>query len=310
MSEQQHDKDEASQPRPGDEIAPSRYRKLPVEIEAIRWCGTNLKAVIDFTGRHPSADEWTWAQFEEVVRTKGLKIFTLEGHHMASVGDYIIKGVHGEFYPCKPDIFWKTYERATAPLPETGSIEDVREKLRKSIEREQELERLLAEARGERNYFMGLVPPAPLSATQPAEGQTPNGLANLMSGMVTMSSLEHDLNEARRELAEIRDALAGADYASLPSDFPTARMAHTIRADHDKFRQQVKDTCARAEKAEAELAAARSTIQEPSAWIVRAKGEGTPQYLSWKKQAVGCARDDQCEFVPLYTLSATQPAKG
>ena len=119
--EQQHDKDEASQPRPGDEIAPSRYRKLPVEIEAIRWCGTNLKAVIDFTGRHPSADEWTWAQFEEVVRTKGLKIFTLEGHHMASVGDYIIKGVHGEFYPCKPDIFWKTYERATAPLPESGT---------------------------------------------------------------------------------------------------------------------------------------------------------------------------------------------
>lgn len=124
MSEQQHDKDEASQPRPGDEIAPSRYRKLPVEIEAIRWCGTNLKAVIDFTGRHPSADEWTWAQFEEVVRTKGLKIFTLEGHHMASVGDYIIKGVHGEFYPCKPDIFWKTYERATAPLPETGTHTD------------------------------------------------------------------------------------------------------------------------------------------------------------------------------------------
>lgn len=58
-----------------------------------------------------------------------------------------------------------------------------------------------------------------------------------------------------------------------------------------------------------EYRAPASTIQEPSAWIVRAKGEGTPQYLSWKKQAVGCARDDQCEFVPLYTLSAKQERK-
>ena len=39
-------------------------------------------------------------------------IDTLEGTHHASVGDYIIKGVHGEFYPCKPDIFAKTYEIA------------------------------------------------------------------------------------------------------------------------------------------------------------------------------------------------------
>lgn len=40
-----------------------------------------------------------------------LKIETLEGIMKASVGDYIIKGVNGEFYPCKPDIFEKTYER-------------------------------------------------------------------------------------------------------------------------------------------------------------------------------------------------------
>jgi len=111
------------QARPGDEIAPTRYCKLPVEIEAIRWSGTNLRAVIDFIGRHPSADSWTWEHFEEVVRTRGLKIFTLEGHHMASVGDYIIKGVHGEAYPCKPDIFWKTYRRAGETVSETKAIE-------------------------------------------------------------------------------------------------------------------------------------------------------------------------------------------
>jgi hypothetical protein len=39
-----------------------------------------------------------------------LYITTLEGEHLASTGDFIIKGVHGEFYPCKPEIFEKTYE--------------------------------------------------------------------------------------------------------------------------------------------------------------------------------------------------------
>ena len=116
--------DKDSTARPGDEIKPSSYRKLPVEIKAIRWSGHNLRQVIAFTGLHPSADKWEWDEYEEVVRTKGLKIFTLEGHHMATVGDYIIKGVHGEFYPCKPDIFWKTYERATAPLPECVTCND------------------------------------------------------------------------------------------------------------------------------------------------------------------------------------------
>ena len=42
--------------------------------------------------------------------TGGLIIKTLEGEHLASIGDYIIKGVQGEFYPCKPDIFEETYE--------------------------------------------------------------------------------------------------------------------------------------------------------------------------------------------------------
>lgn len=86
------------------------YRKKPVEIQAIKWNGNNLKEIIAFTGRHQSSADWGWTHFEQVVKNNGLKIFTLEGSHMASIGDMIIKGVAGEFYPCKPDIFAKTYE--------------------------------------------------------------------------------------------------------------------------------------------------------------------------------------------------------
>lgn len=89
-----------------------KFRKKPVVIEAIKWTGDNLKEIIAFTGRHPSSKDWTWDHFEQVVRTAGLKIFTLEGDHMAAVGDWIIKGVKGELYPCKPDIFAATYEPA------------------------------------------------------------------------------------------------------------------------------------------------------------------------------------------------------
>lgn len=86
------------------------YKKKPVVIKAIQWTGKNLREVIDFTGLHDSAKKWSWAEYEEVVKREGLKIFTLEGPLMASIGDYIIRGVAGEFYPCKPDIFEKTYE--------------------------------------------------------------------------------------------------------------------------------------------------------------------------------------------------------
>jgi hypothetical protein len=89
-----------------------RFRKKPVVIEAVKWTGENLREVIDFTGLHHSANKWTWEEYAEVVRKDGLKIFTMEGSLMASIGDWIIKGVKGEFYPCKPDIFEATYESA------------------------------------------------------------------------------------------------------------------------------------------------------------------------------------------------------
>ena len=93
-------------------IKPSvrRYKKKPVVVFAIRWTGNNLKDVIAFTGLHESAKKWTWEEYEEVVRKEGLKIFTLEGPLMASIGDMIVRGIAGEFYPCKPDIFKNTYE--------------------------------------------------------------------------------------------------------------------------------------------------------------------------------------------------------
>jgi hypothetical protein len=91
-----------------------KYRKKPVVIEAIEWTGNNLKEVIEFTGWHESAKRrWTWNEYEDFVKAHGLKIFTLKGSHMATIGDMIIKGVQGEFYSCKPDIFEETYETLT-----------------------------------------------------------------------------------------------------------------------------------------------------------------------------------------------------
>ena len=79
-----------------------KYRKKPVEIEAIKFNGFNFGEINDWMfncqGVYPS------------YYKESITISTLEGDMKASVGDYIIRGVNGEFYPCKPDIFEKTYE--------------------------------------------------------------------------------------------------------------------------------------------------------------------------------------------------------
>lgn len=79
-----------------------KYRKKPVVIEAIQYKGDeqSWNALIRF-GCKPY-------QFEE--HGSNIMIPTLEGEHICSVGDYVIKGVKGEFYPCRPDIFEMTYE--------------------------------------------------------------------------------------------------------------------------------------------------------------------------------------------------------
>lgn len=79
-----------------------RYRKRPIVIGAIKWegDGISLIAVIDMA---PDASI-------QLMTDRSLAINTLEGTMYASVGDWIIRGVKGELYPCKPDIFDATYE--------------------------------------------------------------------------------------------------------------------------------------------------------------------------------------------------------
>ena len=89
----------------------AKYRKKPVVIEALEWKGGNLREIIEFTGIHDSVKDMPWDGYSNLVALSGLKIFTLEGKMNADVGDFIIKGIKGEFYPCKPDIFEATYER-------------------------------------------------------------------------------------------------------------------------------------------------------------------------------------------------------
>jgi len=90
-----------------------RYRKKPVIIDAVQWTGENRRDMfVHLTGKTDSYIEASGKNFY-VDHNKvegGLIIKTLEGEHLATIGDYIIKGVHGEFYPCKPDIFEETYE--------------------------------------------------------------------------------------------------------------------------------------------------------------------------------------------------------
>ena len=82
-----------------------KARKKPVVIEFVRYDGKNEHKVKDFVGSCLNIQQEHYAS--EVIE---LNIETLEGWMRVSVGDYVIKGVNGEFYPCKPDIFEKTYD--------------------------------------------------------------------------------------------------------------------------------------------------------------------------------------------------------
>lgn len=98
-----------------------KYRKKPVEIEAIQF-----KLIREIPFKYGVAKEYNEGEIASfignIVRTRHepnetpegnvyFEIETLEGTMKASLGDWIIKGVKGEFYPCKPDIFEATYER-------------------------------------------------------------------------------------------------------------------------------------------------------------------------------------------------------
>jgi hypothetical protein len=84
-----------------------KFRKKPVVIEAMQYTEETRDAVIAWCGAQHSSVDDDGAEYELL----NLRIPTLEGLMTASMGDWIIKGVKGEFYPCKPDIFDMTYEK-------------------------------------------------------------------------------------------------------------------------------------------------------------------------------------------------------
>jgi hypothetical protein len=89
-----------------------KYRKKPVIIEAIQWNENNLEEVMKFIGsefKYEKNTSYYTCKFNYGTAL-GLRLCTLEGEMKVNKGDYIIKGVKGEFYPCKPDIFEETYE--------------------------------------------------------------------------------------------------------------------------------------------------------------------------------------------------------
>ena len=81
----------------------ARYVKKPIPITAIQWTGENMVELVEFTNGR-CAFSYSGGGFS-------ITIPTLEGNMGANVGDYIVRGVEGEFYPCRQDIFEKTYEK-------------------------------------------------------------------------------------------------------------------------------------------------------------------------------------------------------
>ena len=90
----------------------AKYRKKPVVVEAIQWTGSNLEEIRNFVGSDLIEE---CVELFDIKRTLkemlvDIAIDTLEGTMRVDYGDYIIKGIQGEFYPCEPDIFLATYE--------------------------------------------------------------------------------------------------------------------------------------------------------------------------------------------------------
>lgn len=87
-----------------------KFRKKPVVIEAVQWTGKNQAEIKAFSASAHCYEDSDYSDGSSL----GWKcvIPTMEGDMTANVGDWIIKGVQKEFYPCKPDIFAKTYEPA------------------------------------------------------------------------------------------------------------------------------------------------------------------------------------------------------
>lgn len=92
----------------------AQYRKKPVVIEAIQFNGKNAEEIEQWSNNNVKAGP----VLEDTLSKAHLEIETLEGTMTAQVNDYVIKGVKGEFYPCKPDIFEQTYDAETTSFKE------------------------------------------------------------------------------------------------------------------------------------------------------------------------------------------------
>ena len=84
-------------------MEPVKVRKKPVVVEAMQYWRENEAGVLDWINTPGGLGQARSSM-------DGIIIHTLEGDHLARPGDWIIKGVQGEFYPCKPNIFTETYE--------------------------------------------------------------------------------------------------------------------------------------------------------------------------------------------------------
>ena len=104
-----------------------KYIKKPVVIDAIQVRANNFDRICDFMGCTPGQVFNPMADIDEFGDSRdpylGVIIETLEGKMQANIGDMIIKGVNGEFYPCKPDIFAKTYDKAPADYKDRMAAE-------------------------------------------------------------------------------------------------------------------------------------------------------------------------------------------
>jgi hypothetical protein len=85
----------------------AKFRKKPVVVEARQYTEEDRASVVEWCGATSTGIDDCGCEYE----LKNIRIHTLEGVMLAAPGDWIIYGVKGEFYPCKPDIFEATYER-------------------------------------------------------------------------------------------------------------------------------------------------------------------------------------------------------
>lgn len=96
---------------------PARFVKKPIVIEAMQYTHASCHALHDWAG-------WPHEDHDEDCDA-GIVIETLEGAMTAELGDWIIRGIQGEFYPCKPDIFAATYAPASQPTVDEVTIHNL-----------------------------------------------------------------------------------------------------------------------------------------------------------------------------------------